>query len=71
MGDNSDNISSVFKKCGPKTALKCYMDTEYFNAKLEKENAYKKYELNRLLVDFNCIPEKLQEEFIEKYYSTF
>ena len=71
MGDNSDNISSVFKKCGSKTALKCYMDIEYFNAKLEKENAYKKYELNRLLVDFNCIPEKLQEEFIEKYYSTF
>ena len=69
MGDSSDNISSVFKKCGPKTALKCYMEPEYFNSKLKKENAYEKYELNRLLVDFNCIPQNLQEEFIEKYGS--
>ena len=69
MGDSSDNISSVFKKCGPKTALKCYMEPEYFNSKLKKENAYEKYELNRLLVDFNCIPVNLQEEFIEKYGS--
>jgi 5'-3' exonuclease len=69
MGDSSDNISSVFKKCGPKTALKCYNEPEYFNNKLKKENAYEKYELNRLLVDFNCIPVNLQEEFIEKYGS--
>jgi len=69
MGDSSDNISSVFKKCGPKTAIKCYDEPEYFNAKLKKEDAYKKYELNRLLVDFNCIPANLQEEFIKKYES--
>ena len=69
MGDSSDNISSVFKKCGPKTALKCYTEPEYFNTKLKKEDAYKKYELNRLLVDFNCIPLNLQDEFIEKYGS--
>ena len=69
MGDSSDNISSVFKKCGPKTALKCYNEPEYFNNKLKKENAYEKYELNRLLVDFNSIPLNLQEEFIEKYGS--
>jgi 5'-3' exonuclease len=30
MGDNSDNIPSVFPKCGPKTALKCIQDEEYF-----------------------------------------
>jgi 5'-3' exonuclease len=69
MGDSSDNISSVFKKCGPKTALKCYAEPDYFNSKLKKENAYEKYELNRLLVDFNCIPQNLQEGFIEKYDS--
>ena len=69
MGDSSDNISSVFKKCGVKTAVKCYDEPEYFNAKLKKEDAYKKYELNRLLVDFNCIPQHLQEEFIKKYES--
>jgi len=67
MGDSSDNISSVFKKCGPKTALKCYTEPDYFNNKLKKDNAYEKYELNRLLIDFNSIPTNLQEEFIEKY----
>ena len=69
MGDSSDNISSVFKKCGPKTAIKCYEEPEYFNTKLKKEDAYQKYELNRLLVDFNYIPANLQEEFIKKYES--
>lgn len=45
MGDSSDNISSVFKKCGPKTAIKCYDEPEYFNAKLKKEDAYKNMNL--------------------------
>jgi 5'-3' exonuclease len=67
MGDASDNITSIFTKCGPKTALKCYLDKEYFECKLKKEDAYKKYELNRLLVDFNSIPNELESEFIEKY----
>ena len=30
MGDPSDNIKSVLQKCGPKTALKCYENPEYF-----------------------------------------
>lgn len=67
MGDTSDNISSVFAKCGPKTALKCFTDKEYFENKLKKENALEKYELNRLLVDFTNIPNELEREFIEKY----
>ena len=67
MGDSSDNITSVFAKCGPKTALKCFTDPEYFESKLKKEDAYKKYELNRLLVDFNSIPNDLETEFVEKY----
>jgi len=67
MGDSSDNITSVFAKCGPKTAIKCFIDPEYFESKLKKEDAYKKYELNRLLVDFNSIPNDLESEYIEKY----
>jgi hypothetical protein len=67
MGDSSDNISSVFKKCGVKTALKCFLEPEYFNNKLKKENAYEKYELNRLLIDFNYIPQNIQDEFTKKY----
>ena len=64
MGDISDNISSVLKKCGPKTALKCYNDPAYFAKELEKQCATEKYELNKLLVDFNQIPALLVEEFL-------
>jgi 5'-3' exonuclease len=67
MGDSSDNITSVFAKCGPKTALKCFTDKEYFESKLKKENALEKYKLNRLLVDFHSIPNELEREYIEKY----
>ena len=44
MGDKSDNIPSIFKKCGPKTALKCYEDPEYFIERLKNEKANDLYE---------------------------
>lgn len=65
-GDVSDNISSVFPKCGPKTALKYFNNRELFEKKMEESNAFKdKYELNKKIIDFNCIPEYLVNEFIE------
>ena len=65
MGDNSDNIPSVFPKCGPKTALKCIENPEFFKKKLEEKAEYKaQYKLNQLLVNFNNIPEILVEEFM-------
>lgn len=64
MGDISDNIKSVLKKCGPKTALKCYEDRAYFEARLKAENAYDALEFNTTLVDFNRIPADLANEFL-------
>ena len=65
MGDSSDNIPSVFPKCGPKTAQKCIDDPEFFQKKInENPEHIKQYELNKLLVDFKNIPEELQKEFI-------
>jgi len=65
MGDVSDNIPSVFPKCGPKTAQKCIEDPEFFAKKMENnEEYYKQYELNKKLVSFDNIPEKLVEEFM-------
>ena len=64
MGDPSDNIKSVFKSCGPKTALKCFENREYFEERLKKENAYEMYNLNKKLIDFNEIPINLINEFI-------
>ena len=62
-GDKSDNIKSVFKKCGPKTALKLFKDQSKFREKLEKENGKEQYELNKLLIDFNNIPKDLVDGF--------
>ena len=62
-GDKSDNIKSVFKKCGPKTALKLFKDKDKFREKLEKENGKEQYELNKLLIDFNNIPKDLVDGF--------
>jgi len=65
MGDTSDNIPSVFPKCGPKTALKCIENPEFFKKKLEENPEYvKQYELNKTLVSFKCIPHELVEEFM-------
>lgn len=65
MGDTSDNIPSVFPKCGPKTAQKCIEDNEFFKKKMnDNPEYYKQYELNKNLVDFNNIPENLVDEFM-------
>jgi 5'-3' exonuclease len=64
LGDKSDNINPVFKKCGPKTCEKYYVDKEAFNEALFKEaGAREKYELNRKLVSFEEIPHELIESF--------
>ena len=66
MGDVSDNIPSVFPKCGPKTAKKCIEDPEYFKNKMaDNKEYYKQYDLNKTLVCFECIPEIFINEFME------
>jgi 5'-3' exonuclease len=65
MGDSSDNIPSVFPKCGIKTAQKCIEDQEYFKKKMaHNEEYYKQYELNERLINFDMIPENYIEEFL-------
>jgi 5'-3' exonuclease len=65
MGDASDNIPSVFPKCGPKTAMKCITDNEFFLKKMNNnEEYYKQYELNKTLIDFSKIPQDLVDEFM-------
>jgi 5'-3' exonuclease len=66
MGDQSDNISSVFPKCGPKTALKYFENEELFKNKLNSSEEFQnKYKLNSTLIDFNNIPHDLITEFME------
>jgi len=64
LGDKSDNINPVFKKCGPKTCEKYYANNELFNDALLKEvGAQEKYELNKKLVSFEEIPRDLITSF--------
>lgn len=63
MGDISDNIPSVFPKCGPKTALKYYEDQASFQKRLESDDKFiAQYNTNKKIVDFNEIPVLLKNE---------
>lgn len=62
-GDISDNIPSIFKKCGIKTALKYYHDQSLFLETIKTEKKEAEFELNKTLIDFSRIPEELITEF--------
>uniref|UniRef100_A0A6C0I6Y7 5'-3' exonuclease domain-containing protein n=1 Tax=viral metagenome TaxID=1070528 RepID=A0A6C0I6Y7_9ZZZZ len=63
MGDISDNIPSVFPKCGPKTALKYYEDQASFQTRLQSSDVFQaQYNINKKIVDFNEIPGHLKNE---------
>jgi 5'-3' exonuclease len=63
MGDISDNIPSVFPKCGPKTALKYYDNKAEFQKRLMLDDAFiSQYNINKKIVDFDEIPVELKNE---------
>jgi 5'-3' exonuclease len=65
MGDISDNIPSVFPKCGIKTAQKCIEDPDFFKKKMNMdEKYYAQYELNKKLINFDFIPSNLTSQFM-------
>lgn len=68
MGDVSDNIPSVFKKCGIKTSAKYFEDQPAFYERLTRDNAMEQWKLNQLLVDFQFIPTNIRKEFIDQYH---
>lgn len=69
-GDKSDNITGVFKKCGPKTAAKYFENIGDFYKKLNEYELYGQlYERNKTLIDFNSIPEIYSNGFYNRYAS--
>ena len=67
MGDKSDNIPSIFTKCGFKTAEKLYNNRDELTKRLEQDEKIKnQFNLNTELIDFNYIPSKYKEEFINE-----
>ena len=70
MGDISDNIPSVFPKCGPKTALKYYDNKAEFQKRLMSDDAFiSQYNTNKKIVDFDEIPVELKNELFDNYES--
>ena len=76
IGDKSDNIKGIFKRCGVKTAEKYYLDRELFDSQSNKEiqiggmkikYSLLLFKLNQLLIDFNNIPEILEQDFINNF----
>jgi 5'-3' exonuclease len=67
LGDKSDNIPCITSKCGDKTALKLATDKALLQKLFQScPNAKKQYDLNHLLIDFDCIPNDLKEEVDNK-----
>jgi 5'-3' exonuclease len=66
LGDPSDNIPKVFNKCGIKTLEKYLSNGQLLEDALRQDTeANKRYKLNKVLVDFNQIPEIYKKEVIE------
>lgn len=57
VGDKSDNIPPVFKKCGTKQAIKMIQDPDTLSKKLNIDpEAMQRYLLNTRLISFDHIP---------------
>ena len=67
IGDKGDGIPSVKERTGIKTVLKMFENTELLREFLADPEVYKKYELNKKLIDFREIPKNIVEEVTKLY----
>lgn len=70
-GDKSDNIPPIFPKCGFVTACKMYDDSTVMAKKINTETIKENMAANNMIINFDCIPAKLQRSFYETYSSLF
>lgn len=67
LGDKSDNIPSIMKKVGPKTAEKLANNPQAMQEFFEKNpDALKQYSINRTLIDFNYIEKTAKDALIKQ-----
>lgn len=65
LGDKSDNIPKVFDRCGEKTLMKYIANHDELDTALNKNQQFRqRYNLNRLLIDFNKIPNIYVEDVL-------
>ena len=66
LGDKSDNIQPVFKRCSVKEAESYYEDPAIFAKRVDEEDSYERLLLNKTIIDFDEIPEELQYKITKK-----
>lgn len=67
IGDKSDNIPSIMKKVGIKTAQKLALNPDELQKVFDKHpEAKRQYEMNDLIMNFNNIPAHLCDRVVEK-----
>jgi 5'-3' exonuclease len=66
LGDKSDNIPKIFPRCGECTLKKYHANKSLLDADLNSNPNYKEqYRINKLLVDFNYIPNIYVQNVLE------
>ena len=66
LGDKSDNIQPVFKRCSVKEAESYYEDPDIFAKRVDEEDSYERLLLNKTIIDFDEIPQELQYKITKK-----
>ena len=71
LGDKSDNIPSIGKKIGEKTAEKLASDLNLLQDVFKKKpDAKQNYDLNELLISFKKIPSNYKDKVLYNYIRT-
>ena len=63
LGDKSDNINGLFKRCSRDKAIEYFNNIDLFIEKIKKENLYDMYLNNKKIIDFDEIPSDLYNNF--------
>ena len=72
LGDPSDNLPKVFKRCGVKTLQKYIDDKTLLEKELESDKeAKQKFYLNQKLIDFNNIPDEYAKPVVDWFLSKY
>lgn len=68
MGDKSDGIAQIHKRCGKKTAIKYFFDRDLLQEKMRVDpNIAEVIKTNISIMDFDYIPKEINDAIMAKY----
>lgn len=66
-GDKSDNLPGAVPRCGMKTAEKLLRNREKLERALGDKDVYRRFELNRSLMDLSLVPDEIRAAILDKF----